>query len=954
MTSESRRSYENLRFSAANVSSGLGKLTALALVVLVACDAITPPPERPDAGGGFDDRTVGSVGSPDEYLALAAEGPGRQSLKFVITGFETPGLRTMRYMDGRFYTLHDEWYWFRLLNGERIPGLGTDPVTGLEFDSIAAIYQWAETQASLPLELQLGGGRLYSSRFYDLALSRPRFFGLGSLMRIARDGEPVRWLFELEYSHVVSHQELVIIFEMLEATLPADIASDLAWVVRSPQQETEAKRIEQAGLRYHDRIVRYSELAVPGETEVYSAGLTAGRVKVFKDGESLGSAQEGHVLFLSWVPDYLPPAAGLITAVPQTPLAHVNVLARNRGIPNAYLGGLLDDPSIDQLDRVQAPVIVRATAPDMLEVLPISENEYVTWLQLRAPAIASVPQVDVPRLPLTIDLADYTLQDIDEVRPMVGGKAAGFLALLAPGTVTVPDRPMAITIRPYVEHMASFDGIIDAMMADVGFRTAARIRYLVLEGPNRFDTRYPSPADAAVKTQFFDDRGPGHPIGDLARQGGLKNAIRGKAIDAATLDAILTVLRAHFAGYAVDQGLRFRSSSTVEDIEGFNGAGLYDSNTGFVEHAMQANARDKTRSVERAILRTWSSYWAFEAFEERRLETIDHDTGNMGVLVHARFDDDKELANGVLTFTLLPDGHSNEAELEMNVQLGAVSVTNPVPGSGALPEVDRLVLVRGTAAPSIVRVRPSTLVTPPQVLLSDAQLLSIFEQARAVTEAALAQKNRDRDATKAQRTLTLDFEMKHMAEGWPSFVQGPPLPQRIVIKQARSLDPGLRKVSPLLYDLPLPVDVMARARRIQRWTCAGDVVTITVVEALTDPLSPPDLGYSELPFTGSVNLAFTADVPELQLAAGAVVDVAHPDIARSDHRGLEAGQGWDLDVELEATAAAALGLTRVRIGTDRALILEHGAARHDSAALACTDELLHSAPEDYLLQLLTR
>ena len=77
----------------------------------------------------------------------------------------------------------------------------------------------------------------------------------------------------------------------------------------------------------------------------------------------------------------------------------------------------------------------------------------------------------------------------------------------------------------------------------------------------------------------------------------------------------------------------------------------------------------------------------------------------MGVLVHARFDDPKETANGVLTLTLSRTG----VRMEVNVQLGAVSVTNPDPTSNALPEVD--VYENG----QVSRIRPSSLspnVTP--------------------------------------------------------------------------------------------------------------------------------------------------------------------------------------------------------------------------------------------------
>src|SRR6185369_8310832 len=111
----------------------------------------------------------------------------------------------------------------------------------------------------------------------------------------------------------------------------------------------------------------------------------------------------------------------------------------------------------------------------------------------------------------------------------------------------------------------------------------------------------------------------------------------------------------HFSAYAPEQGLRFRSSSTVEDIEGFNGAGLYDSSTGFLVPGKAAGKRagkePKRPSVADAVRKTWASYFSAEAFEERHQNHIDHLAADIAVLVHARFDDELEQANGVFTFT---------------------------------------------------------------------------------------------------------------------------------------------------------------------------------------------------------------------------------------------------------------------------------------------------------------
>jgi hypothetical protein len=73
-------------------------------------------------------------------------------------------------------------------------------------------------------------------------------------------------------------------------------------------------------------------------------------------------------------------------------------------------------------------------------------------------------------------------------------------------------------------------------------------------------------------------------------------------------------------------------------------------------------------------------------------------------------------------------------------------------------------------------------------------------------------------------------------------------PGRLVVKQARSLDPGVRGVPAQVLGLPIPRDIVARARNIDRITCPSGDDTIFAVEVLTDPLLAPDVGYAGSPY----------------------------------------------------------------------------------------------------------
>lgn len=904
-------------------------LTPILVFVLVGCE----PPTT-----SFDDHTLATLPDVAAYERFAITAHGRSSEKFIVTDFAGDH-EDIRFLDSAFYSLHDEWYWFRLLNGERIPGReGIVPVKSGDFRSIADIYTWAKTTDPLPLDLRwVEGDRLYSPRFYELALSqKPRALGLGTLVHVTEEGGRMeRWAFQLEYTDAPTHAELVRFFERLKATLPPELAPKLYWVVRSQVQENLARDIETQRLPYFDRIIRMRDLAIPGEVEVYNEGLTAGRLKLLESGDSLQGTTSRDVLILEDVPDVLPQAAGVITSVPQTPLAHFNLLARNRGIPNAYQGGVTEDQALRDLARYRTPVVVRAQANGGLVIKAISEAQYAAWLQAQAKVPASVDQVDVSTLPYIVDLRTLSANQSETLRPAFGGKATGYLGLLDGAPEAAPDQLMAISIRAYVEHVASMKERLATMLATSAFTQDARVRELVLEGPKRYLSVHTAAADRSFVQDFLAARPAGDVLADFARSEGVKGLIRSTHIAPATVTTLTEALRTRFGHYAVTQGLRFRSSSTAEDVEGFNGAGLYDSNTGFLDPSAQPDPGDRDHGVEWAILKTWASYWSIEAYEERALEKIDHLSGNMGVVVHARFDDEKEKSNGVFLFTV----QGEKSVMDLNVQLGAVSVTNP--SSTALPEVVRVTQANATAQPVIERLRACTLVPAGTQVLNDAELLETFARGKSIATKWLTRVNDARPVDQRASTLVLDFEFRQVPEGWPALQTGT-FPARIVLKQTRSLEPGLRGLSSEVGALPIPRDVLSRSRRVERRVCASTGFSAEVVEVTTDPLMAPDLGYSVSAFTASISIRFTKGVTELGIADNELVHTTHRGLLQAVHG--PAGMPWSID----ATWTGNAHFSRSTFSDGR-----YSFDTYSGTDLHCTVTVLRSTPSELLLSYLT-
>ncbi|MBI5548623.1 MAG: hypothetical protein HY901_32480 [Deltaproteobacteria bacterium] len=933
-------------------------LAAVLVLSLMACSGGT---ESTDGGlesgmdaSGFDGHSHRGAIDRATLDRFSSAGSGSAKTKFILTEFPDDARRTIWFMEGGFYTLHDEWYWYHLLNGVALPGLDVAPVQGQRFATIQEIVGWARTRTTLPLDLTwVEGSRLYSPHFYELALGTPRTLGLGSIVHFeARSQRPELWLFELEYSDRITHPDLVRYFQDLESALPKEIGPKILWVVRSPGQQARADQMKTSKLAYWDRVVTYQDVVIPGEVEVYSPGLTAGRPRIIHSGEPLTGTSSDELLFLEEVPDWLPVCAGLVTAVPQTPLAHIALLARNRGIPSAYLGGVLERPDIDQLERAHAPAIVQAVPPDQLRIQAMTWSQYNTWKQLRQATPIAVPSIDLASAPLVVDLASLPASEVEGKRPLIGGKGTGMANLLRAlpdprASLSGPHAPISITVKAYAEHLLPLRPQIQAVLQDAAFSANEKARFLVLEGIEDYDARYPDQASRSYRAELVAARQAGDPLAELVAKGGVRRALRDLPLAPATLASITAELQSRFGGYAPAQALRLRSSSNVEDAQGFNGAGLYDSNSGFLMPSAQSDPDDRKKSMEWALKKTWASYWSSEAFEERRSANVPHLQGAMAVLVHAEFDDALEAANGVLTVTLRRDGGSPRLSMEVNSQPGAESVTNPST-PGALPEVVLVERAANADPPVIRRIRPSTLTVNGAPVLTDAELLQLFEGTAAVAEAWLDAQNSAADAARADRVVVLDFEHRLVKAGWPAMATGEAYPARLVLKQVRSLDPAIALGAAALR-LPAPRDVLARARRVERRSCAGPSVQLTETAVYTDPNRLPDLGFSQQPFTASLVVVLSAAIPELELPQGHRVDLDHTGLAsvtRPD------AQGFSLLAALSESAASIAGFSVVEAHGSGAWRLTHGADTASGIGLQCTTSVLYSAPEDYLLSLL--
>ncbi|HEX2901494.1 MAG TPA: PEP/pyruvate-binding domain-containing protein, partial [Bacteroidia bacterium] len=321
----------------------------------------------------------------------------------------------------------------------------------------------------------------------------------------------------------------------------------------------------------------------------------------------------------------IPAVAGLMSPEFQTPLSHLNVLCKNRGTPYIAQKNIWTDSLILALEN---QLVFFEVFPDSFHLLPANLKDAERFWESRRPK-------KVQRLNMNIKSSE--LQQMDRLGlnsvQLVGGKASNFailqrLASESKGKWRVPEGGFAIPFYWYWQHFEQSGAklLAESLLADeVAMADSRALRLRLLE------------IQSAIETHPLDPR-------------------------------LIGLVEEQVRKSSPTMRMRFRSSTNAEDIEGFNGAGLYESKTGIVG--------DTCKPISKAIRQVWGSLWNFRAFQEREYYRIAHMNCAMGLLVHRSFPD--EQANGVaITKNLYrPDYYG----FVINVQRGETSVVSPPAG----------------------------------------------------------------------------------------------------------------------------------------------------------------------------------------------------------------------------------------------------------------------------------
>ncbi len=494
----------------------------------------------------------------------------------------------------------------------------------------------------------------------DQYTSNSRRFLLGA---VTRYGD--QWVYELAPYDTATPEMIESAFDRISANMYS--GSALRFHITSESIAAVADE-----LPGRIETVRTEELLGDGEYQALNVAQSVGRLTFVTAAELETSyVTFRDIVVLDHVPNDISVTLGIITSEFQTPLAHINVLSQNRGTPNMALKGAYDREELRDLEGKWVRLSVR---PNDYELVEVSQEEADAWWEENRPdPVTGVPGVNLDVTELTdieeaIDLENLELHAaIKDATRAFGGKAAHFAALAHIDGVPVP-KAFAVPVYYYFQFMEEngFDVEVEAMLEDPEFRESAAVR----------DERLQELRDAMLVA----------PVNEDFEQ------------------ALLAKLEADYAGIR----MRFRSSTNAEDLDGFTGAGLYDSKSG--------DPGDPTRPVLDAVRKVWSSVWYFRAFEEREYRSIQHNAVGMALLVHHSFPEEE--ANGVALTNNPFDKSGLDPAFYINVQLGDESVVLPPEGV----TTDQFLYFYDTVGQSVSYYSSSSLIPSGQTVLSMDQI----------------------------------------------------------------------------------------------------------------------------------------------------------------------------------------------------------------------------------------
>ena len=321
------------------------------------------------------------------------------------------------------------------------------------------------------------------------------------------------------------------------------------------------------------------------------------------------------IVVLNELPNHLSHVSGILTDLPQTPLSHINLLAKQNKIPNAYLKNGSLNKELLLLKDQYVKLEVTSSSYKVTKAMPQDVEKYFDNIR---PTKELIPKVNLRVKTIK------SFKNLENKNYNVYGTKSS--------------------------NLGELHNIFDKENLPDGFGIPFYFYNEFMKYNNFYE-------EIKVLSNKYDENE------DVDFRDNLLAQFRLKIRDAKTPNWMEDEFKKIISYYPDNTKLRFRSSTNNEDLEDFSGAGLYDS----------YSYKDFSLPISDTVKKVWASIWNYRAFEERRFYKIVHEKTMMGVCVHPRYK--KEKANGVAVtkniFNLRKKG------FYINVQSDESLVTNP-------------------------------------------------------------------------------------------------------------------------------------------------------------------------------------------------------------------------------------------------------------------------------------
>jgi hypothetical protein len=357
-------------------------------------------------------------------------------------------------------------------------------------------------------------------------------------------------------------------------------------------------------------------------------GLASGILHVRPNLEELETLPADGIYMLPETVSDLPPVAGILTEGEGNPLSHVQLLARNLGIPNVKVDSALE-PILAKHDGER--VVLAVSRSGLVELVTWDEH----WRHILEGAVSDQAILIEPDLD-KLDLSLRQLVSLDDLRATDSGRIVG---------------PKAAKLGELRRH---YPGHVSRGVA-IPFGIFAR-EALEQPHPDGEGTVFEWMVQGYRQLERLPEDDPARAVQTEALRAELYEIIAGTLPGQAFQDQLRAALRETF-GSDNPPGVFVRSDTNVEDLAGFTGAGLNLTLPNVVGFD----------NLLRSIAEVWASPFTARAFAWRQSHMTRPEHVYTSILLLESVASDK---SGVLVTQDIDTGDPNVISVAVNEGLG--------------------------------------------------------------------------------------------------------------------------------------------------------------------------------------------------------------------------------------------------------------------------------------------